>query len=253
MITDRIEGDVMRFLTAGETGLVVEFGDCIDERVNAQVTRLNDWLNGSGQLPGIVETIPTYRSLMVVFEPQAISRESLTAHISAQVGQLTAATSCSARRIRVPVCYGGEFGPDLADVASHAGLPMAEVIARHSSPHYLVYMIGFLPGFPYLGGLDKSIACPRLTAPRTHIAAGSVGIAGEQTGIYPIESPGGWRLIGRTPLQLFSGSRQEPFLFRAGDRLQFIPVERNLFDELTDAEQTGALEQVWKLEARDDA
>lgn len=244
----------MRFLTAGETGLAVEFGNSIDETVNAQVTRLNDWLNGAGKLAGIIETIPTYRSVMVVFEPELLQRWALEAHINTKVESLlTEATEEGGRLIRVPVCYGGEFGPDLEDVAAHAGLSAADVISRHCLPRYLIYMIGFLPGFPYLGGLDKSIACPRLSAPRTHIPAGSVGIAGEQTGIYPLESPGGWRLIGRTPLTVFSGRRAEPFLFRAGDRLQFVPIDQNTFDQLAAADASASLSQVWQLEVAKDA
>ena len=244
----------MRFLTAGETGLAVEFGNSIDETVNAQVTRLNDWLNSEGNLPGIIETIPTYRSVMVVFEPELVSRKALEAHINAKAASLLKKMEDSdGRLIRVPVCYGGEFGPDLADVAVHAGLSAAEVISRHCLPRYLIYMIGFLPGFPYLGGLDKSIACPRLSAPRTRIPAGSVGIAGEQTGIYPLESPGGWRLIGRTPLTVFSGERAEPFLFRAGDRLQFVSVDHDVFEQLAAADAGGRLSQVWQLEVAQNA
>ena len=244
----------MRFLTAGETGLAVEFGNSIDETVNAQVTRLNNWLNGEGKLPGIIETIPTYRSMMVVFEPELVSRKALEAHINAKVESLLNKTEeTGGRLIRVPVFYGGKFGPDLEDVAAHAGLSVADVISRHCLPGYLIYMIGFLPGFPYLGGLDKSIACPRLSAPRTHIPAGSVGIAGEQTGIYPLESPGGWRLIGRTPLTVFSGKRAEPFLFRAGDRLQFVPIDQTAFDQLAAADASGSLSQVWQLEVAKDA
>ena len=240
----------MRFLSAGETGLVVEFGNAIDEAVNQRVTRLNDWLLGAGRRLGIVETIPTYRSLLVVFEPQLLTKAALMAHISENSAALTDTVAGAARLIRVPVCYGDVHGPDLADAAEHAGLTEQAVIDRHCQPHYLVYMIGFLPGFPYLGGLDKSIACPRLKEPRTRIPAGSVGIAGEQTGIYPIESPGGWRLIGRTPLTLFDTCRPDPFLFRAGDRLQFVPVAQPVFEDLQTAAAQGALEQVWELEVK---
>jgi len=129
-----------------------------------------------------------------------------------------------ARRVEIPVCYGGEWGPDLDFVARHAGLTTAEVIRRHAAAEYTVYMMGFLPGFPYLGGLDVSIAAPRLETPRRRVPAGSVGIAGEQTGIYPLASPGGWRLIGRTEVALFDLTARPPCLLAPGDQVQFIPI-----------------------------
>ena len=138
------------------------------------------------------------------------------------------------RVIEVPVCYGGELGPDLEDVARAVALSPAEVIARHSAPAYRVYLLGFTPGFPYLGGMDPRLACPRLSSPRVRVPAGSVAIAGAQTGVYSVESPGGWRLLGRTPLRLFDpdpGARR-PFLLAPGDGLRFVPVDRARFDAL---------------------
>ena len=126
--------------------------------------------------------------------------------------------------VEIPVCYGGSYGEDLKDVAAHAGLTEEEVIKLHSSVDYNIYMLGFLPGFPYLGGLDPKLFTPRLDNPRTKIPEGSVGIGGEQTGIYPLESPGGWRLIGRTPLKLYDPDREQPFLYQAGDYIRFVPI-----------------------------
>ena len=153
-----------------------------------------------------------------------------------------AGPSRSARVVRVPVCYGGAHGPDLEFVAAHAGLTTDEVVALHSAVAYLVYMLGFTPGFAYLGGMTERIAAPRLDSPRTRIPAGSVGIAGAQTGIYPIESPGGWRLIGRTPLRLFDPRSERPFLLAAGDRARFVPVSGDAWRDVERAVQDGAYE-----------
>jgi inhibitor of KinA len=137
-----------------------------------------------------------------------------------------------AETIEIPVCYGGAFGPDLAVVAAQARLSLEEVIARHAAPNYLVHMIGFAPGFPYLGGLDARLATPRKAAPRPLVPAGSVGIAGGQTGIYSLPTPGGWQLIGRTPLRLFDPARSQPSLLRAGLRLRFVPISKAEFQRL---------------------
>lgn len=214
----------VRILTAGEQGLVVEFGNSIDYEVNRQVHTLSNKLmeRHSGE---IIEVVPTYRSLLVYFDPQVISRQQLTDKITALMGQNEESQSeTTARVISIPVCYGGEFGPDIAFVAQHNNLSEAEVISIHSSTPYLVYMLGFIPGFAYLGGLSERIAAPRLQQPRTHIPPGSVGIAGTQTGIYPLVSPGGWQLIGRTPMKIFDPAAVNPFLFNAGDYLHFQPI-----------------------------
>jgi inhibitor of KinA len=225
----------IRMLKAGEQGLVVEFGTEIDAAVNAQVRRLAKIL--TEEMPEqILEVAPTYRSLMVYFDPLVIGRENLEEKIARYLTSLetVAAASDTTRVITIPVSYGGEFGPDLEFVARHNSMTEEEVIAVHTSTPYLVYMIGFTPGFPYLGGMPERIAAPRLKTPRVKIPAGSVGIAGRQTGIYPIESPGGWQLIGRTPLMVFNPSAKNPFLFAAGDTLQFAAIT---------AEEYGALKE----------
>lgn len=224
-----------KFLHAGEQGLVVEFGADISNETNAKVQWLGKALAQRSDL-AIQEIIPTYRSLLVYFDAIEISREQLC-HVIKQImaeerGALGGQAQQSAQVIHIPVCYGGEFGPDLAFVAEHNDISPEEVIRIHTSTPYLVFMLGFTPGFPYLGGMSDKIATPRLDKPRIRIPAGSVGIAGSQTGFYPIESPGGWQLIGRTPIKAFHAESTHPFIFAAGDYLQFKSVSMEEFQEI---------------------
>ena len=212
-----------RILTAGDSALVVEFGDRIDPAINREVRALWRAVERAA-LPGVVELQPTYRSLLVCFDPLEADVDRLRARLLEIDRQKDEAGEDAPRVIEVPTSYGGEFGPDLAFVARHNGLAEDEVVAIHSAASYLVYMLGFSPGFPYLGGMPERIAAPRLDTPRTSIPAGSVGIAQRQTGIYPVESPGGWRLIGRTPLPLFDPERDPPALFEPGDTIRFVRV-----------------------------
>ncbi|HWQ62710.1 MAG TPA: 5-oxoprolinase subunit PxpB [Negativicutes bacterium] len=213
------------FLNAGEQGLVVEFGTRIDPGINRLVHRTSE-LIAAARISGIIEVVPTYRSLLIYFDPLAVTRADLAALIGRLIGEggPEAAQAQSARIVEIPVSYGGEYGPDLDFVARHTGLAPEEVVAIHTSVPYLVYMLGFTPGFPYLGGMSERIAAPRLEKPRTAIPGGSVGIAGSQTGIYPVTSPGGWQIIGRTPVKPFDPASAEPFLFAAGDYLQFTAI-----------------------------
>lgn len=231
----------MRILAQGEGGIVVELGDAIDPGLNARVRRLAREL--ADRLHGrVLEVVPTYRSLLVVHDPLREPRPALVRDIEALARTVGEAQADGLERIvRIPVCYGGAHGPDLEAVAAHAGLPPAQVVSLHAAPVYRVYMLGFLPGFPYLGGLDRRIACPRLDSPRTRIPPGSVGIGGEQTGIYPVESPGGWRLLGRTPLRLFDPAARRPFLLGAGDGIRFVPVDESAFAELSGRAAAGGL------------
>ncbi len=225
-------GDV-NILKAGDCGIVVDFGNRIDPAVNARVHRLARAITQA--LPELAdEIVPTYRSLMVSFNPLQASRASLVARIEALLQSLadTDGQTEQATVVEIPVCYGGDCGPDLLHVAEHSGLGVDEVIAIHTSKPYLVYMLGFTPGFPYLGGMSERIATPRLAQPRVAIPAGSVGIAGSQTGIYPIESPGGWQLIGRTPLRVFNPQAANPFLFAAGDYLRFCAIDARSFQAI---------------------
>lgn len=231
-------GDV-NILKAGDCGLVVDFGNLIDPAVNARVHRLARAI--AQALPELAsELVPTYRSLMVYFNPLQTRREALEARIRELLQGITEAIGQAeqATVVEIPVCYGGEYGPDLGHVAEHNGLSLEEVISLHTSKPYLVYMLGFTPGFPYLGGMSERIATPRLAQPRVAIPAGSVGIAGSQTGIYPIESPGGWQLIGLTPLRVFNPQAANPFLFAAGEYLRFGAIDARSFQAIRrDVEQ----------------
>ena len=171
--------------------------------------------------PGVVEVLPGMNNLTLLYEPSTVESEALEARVVASWPRLDAAV-IAGRQIYIPVVYGGDEGPDLADVARHTGLAAAEVVRRHSAGEYVVYLIGFLPGFAFLGGLEAALATPRRAEPRTAVPAGSVGIGGEQTGVYPLVSPGGWQLIGRTSTRLFDPEAAEPTLLRPGDRVRFV-------------------------------
>jgi len=170
---------------------------------------------------GVHEVLPGMNNLTLLFDPLEIEASELEIQVFAAWPQLTA-TAIEGRQIEIPVRYGGEDGPDLADVAAHTGLTPAEVVQRHAAADYIVYFLGFLPGFAFMGGLPTSLATPRRAEPRTAVPARSVGIGGEQTGIYPLVSPGGWQLIGRTSLELFDPKNEPPTLLRPGDRVRFV-------------------------------
>lgn len=219
------------FRAVGDTGLLVEYGRDIDPEVNRKVRAMALALDLSWP-EGLVEVTPTYRSLLLNYDPLKTGPDELAGLLAELEGRLDQIEIPPPERVEIPVCYGGELGPDLAFVAEHAEMSPAEVIRLHSGTDYLIYMLGFTPGFPYLGGLDERLATPRLRTPRTRVEAGSVGIANQQTGMYPVASPGGWQLIGRTPLKLFAPERERPFLYRAGDLIRFKPVDREEFDRL---------------------
>lgn len=212
-----------RIQPLGDSAAVIEFGDHISLETNSTVHALASLL--AEQPPaGLIEWLPTYAALTIYYDPLVLNYSDVEQWLSQRVGSLIATQSQSARLIEVPVIYGGEFGPDLDFVAQHHGLTTDEVIRLHTEREYHLFMLGFTPGFPYLGELDDRIATPRLESPRLRVPAGSVGIAARQTGIYPVESPGGWRIIGRTSLKLFELDRTPPFLIGAGDRVKFIAV-----------------------------
>lgn len=223
--------ETIRILPCGDSALTLVLGDRVSEAVHRRVKAMELTLRRAA-LPGVLELVPTYTTVCVHYDPCRV----LFCQLEAAIRGLAFAPEAAAeagRLIEIPVCYGGEYGPDLKAVAAHAGLLPEEVVRRHTAPEYLVYMLGFLPGFAYLGGLDETIACPRLQTPRTRIPAGSVGIAGSQTGIYPLASPGGWQLIGRTPETLFSLTEQgeSRFLLSPGDRVRFVAVPPEAFRE----------------------
>jgi len=218
-----------RFLASGDTALVIEFGDRIDRRVSEQVVGLAGRIRRAA-LAGVIELVPTFRSLMVHYDPMRSSAAELTSAIEALIVGET--PFLQARLWRVPVCYEGELAPDLRDVAARTGLTTEEVVALHSATRYYVYMVGFLPGYPYMGDLPAALALPRRADPRVRVPPGSVAIATTMTAIYPLESPGGWHLIGTTPIPIFDAHRQSPALFAPGDAVQFEPVHRQAFDDL---------------------
>ena len=216
----------------GEAAVIVRLGNSIDEASYRQLAALSRAVQEKPPL-GFAELVPAYNSLLVVFDPLVSDTAAVSVDLQALASALPPVAADAAKDIiELPVAYGGDYGPDLESVAEHAGLSAAEVIDLHSSRPYLVYMLGFTPGFPYLGGMDPRIAAPRLKTPRTKVPAGSVGIADTQTGVYPLESPGGWNLIGRTPLALFDPDRQVPALLAPGKYVRFVSISHDSFDIL---------------------
>ncbi len=213
-----------RFSPVGDCALVVEFGDSISPSINARVHGVIAALSNAN-IAGVTETVPTYRSALVHYDPMQTTFDDLMAQIGDLAVDLSTPDSAKSRVIEIPTLYGDKFGPDISFVAQNAGMTESEIIDRHSAIDYLVYAMGFSPGFPYLGGLDAALHTPRLASPRTVTPAGSVGIAETQTGVYPVASPGGWRIIGRTPLQLFDPHADPPALLDAGDLVRFVPIE----------------------------
>ena len=214
----------IKILTAGDASLLIEFGREISPEINAKITATVQLMKEQ-HIEGVVDVIPAFCSLLINYDPRVLSYDELKKRMK-RLLKMDIKTGESRKRVfEIPVCYGGKYGPDLANIAEHAGLTEEEVIKIHSSRDYLIYMLGFLPGFCYLGGLDERIHTPRLANPRLKINAGSVGIGGSQTGIYPLDSPGGWQLMGMTPVKTYDPDREVPILLSAGDYIRFIPVE----------------------------
>jgi KipI family sensor histidine kinase inhibitor len=229
----------VRYLAAGDRGLVVEFGTQVDVGINNQVRALALALDAA-RISGLVEVIPTYRSLGVQYDPATIGAAELQARIENALTALDPSQLPAPKVVRLPTCYGGEFGPDLPFVVEHTKLSEAEVIRLHSQTPYHVHMIGFTAGFAYLGGLPQQLHTPRLPSPRTKTPRGAVGIGGSQTGAYSAETPGGWRLIGRTPVPLFDPTQDPPTPMVAGDTVQFVAIEREEYDRLEREYRTAA-------------
>jgi len=211
------------FKLMGDRGLLVEFGDDINPEINEKVRRMNLAIKEKS-IDGVIETIPTYRSLLIVYNPLILPLDQLKKKIRNIEKTLQEIRLPEPRLIRIPVLYGGVYGPDLEFVAKFHKITPEEVIHLHCSRSYLIYMIGFIPGFPYMGELPEILNTPRLKTPRLSVPKGSVAIAQRQTGIYPIESPGGWQIIGRTPVELFDSYKEPPSLLQMGDMVQFYPI-----------------------------
>lgn len=223
--------NTLRLLPVGEAALLVEFGRSIDDQVNERVQMLAGKLGQRGY-PWLVDLTPAFASLLVFYDPLLIEYGGLCELLRREVAETGMTSGGSRRVVELPVCYQGEFAPDRADMERIAGMSWGEIIKIHSGRDYKIYMLGFLPGFAYLGGLDERIAAPRLKSPRVRIEPGSVGIGGAQTGIYPLASPGGWRLIGRTPVRLYDPERSEPVFYQAGDYIRFVPITEGEYDVL---------------------
>jgi len=217
---------------ASDHTLLVRFSDEISPEYHANVHKLTRLLLEE-EKEGILNVHPAYASVLVTFDPMKILPEQIQQFVRKLIGEMESVVLPDPRFVEIPVCYGDESGPDLADVAAHNDLKIDEVIRIHSSAEYLVYFLGFAPGFPYLGGMSERIAAPRLSTPRTVVPAGSVGIAGRQTGVYSASSPGGWRIIGRTPMRLFHRDRDPLTLLQMGDRVKFLPITKKEFEEIT--------------------
>ncbi len=219
------------FRIAGDQGLLVEYGDGIDFEVNTKV-RAMAIIMKQNTPKGVIETIPTYRSLLLIYDPSITNLAKLQKELQKLEERLDEIQIPPPDTVEIPVCYGEEFGPDIEFVAETHNLSVKEVIQLHSEPEYLIYMVGFTPGFPFLGGLSEKLHTPRLETPRTFVPQGSVGIANNQTGIYPVSSPGGWQLIGRSPIKLFAPERPNPFLYQAGDHIKFKPITPEEYSRL---------------------
>lgn len=233
-----------RLLDAGDGAVTIEFGDQITSQLVGRVAALDKLLQAArerGELAGVVETMPTFRSLTVLYDPLQTSRAALDPVLTALASQSEAAPAANGRRWRLPVCYGGEFGADLADVASATGLSPDAVVQLHADTELSVYMIGFMPGFPFMGDLPSALDMPRRREPRLRVPAGSVAITGSLTAIYPWQSPGGWQLIGRCPVPLFDAAAATPSLLAPGDTVRFEAITAQRLAELEAAITAGKL------------
>jgi KipI family sensor histidine kinase inhibitor len=235
---DHPKKEIFRILPLGDSALTIEFGNEIDAKINSRAVAFATTVVDQGWR-GIHDVVPTYRSVTIHFDPLRWNSTVLTKKLKSLPRSKHGLDDGQGILHEIPVLYGGEWGPDLEEVATSAGLEPAEAIALHASMPYRVYMLGFSPGFPYLGLVPERLAMPRRSTPRTTVPAGSVGIADRQTGIYPTASPGGWQLIGRTPILLYRKSASPPSLLKPGDLVRFTPIERDEFDRLSRQNQHG--------------
>jgi inhibitor of KinA len=230
----RVDPDRPRLLAASDRSFLVSFGERISLDHHRRVLSLLR-LFDLHPLQGVVDLIPAYSSILVRFDPRRMDHAQISAHVERLLARRAETRAPEPGLLEVPVCYGGAFGPDLEEVGRIRGLSPERVVTLHAATEYRAYFLGFVPGFAYLGDLPEPIVCPRLSAPRREVPAGSVGIAGSRTGIYPMITPGGWRLIGRTPLRMFDSRRRPMSLLAIGDRVRFTPVTPERFRSLEEA------------------
>lgn len=238
------------FRLSGDCAILAVFGDAISPEINARV-RAFDAAVKKAAIAGVVESVTAYCSVAVHYRPEIISFQDLRDRLSALSNQPEKIGASARVVIEIPVAYGGEYGPDIKFVAQNAGLSQDDVVRMHTEPEYLIYMMGFMPGFTYLGGLNPKLNTPRLKTPRLKIPAGSVGIAGSQTGAYPVDSPGGWQLIGRTPVKLYDPAREKPILLDAGEYVKFVAVSPDEFRRIAALSNSGKYEPTRREEAPD--
>lgn len=218
----------VKYLPCGDCGITVHFGSEINEEINSRVTRFTAAAENA-KITGVTEYIPAFCSVTVIYDPLETTQKELIKQLKKVRKNRTAGNDFKPVLYRIPVCYDDEFAPDIDSVEKITGLTKEEIIDIHTSRDYPIYMLGFLPGFPYLGNMDARITAPRLETPRVKIPRGSVGIGGNQTGIYPSDSPGGWRLIGKTPVRVYDERKTDPILYRAGDYIRFVKISKEDF------------------------
>ena len=229
---NRPSKETFRILPLGDSALTIEFGNAIDPQINARVVAFAKIIVAQAW-DGILDVIPTFRSVTVFFDPLQRDSSELAGKLQGLPRRWQNDSEATGTMHEIPVFYGGEWGPDLDEVAAFANLQSGEAIALHASMSYRVYMLGFSPGFPYLGLVPEQLAIPRRSTPRTKVPAGSIGIADRQTGIYPTTTPGGWQLIGRTPIAIYRKTEADPYLLKPGDLVRFRPIDRDDFDRLS--------------------
>ena len=229
------------FKPMGDRGILIEFEQIISEDTSAKIRKLTTNIENSKN-PAIIELIPAYASVCVIYNPCIANYDALKEFLSSFLIKSSDNDITSATVFEIPVLYNHETGPDLSFVSEHCGLCVDEIVSIHTSREYLIYMLGFAPGFPYLGGMDERIAAPRLKVPRKKITPGSVGIAGSQTGMYPIESPGGWQLIGQTPVKLYNPQRTPAVYYNAGDYIKYRAIDASEFEHIQELVKSNTYE-----------
>jgi len=229
------------FRPMGDRGILIHFEQKISPDISLKIRRFMSKLDGAKN-ESVIEALPAYATVCVVYNPLIMSYDAMKGFLSRLLEGGQEEEALNATVFEIPVLYNQETGPDMGFVSEHSGLSPDEIISIHTSREYLIYMLGFAPGFPYLGGMDERIAAPRLKVPRQKIVPGSVGIAGSQTGMYPIESPGGWQLIGRTPVKLYDPLRNPPVYYSTGDYIKYRPIDEAEFEYISELEKYGKYE-----------